>query len=276
MGEPHDPSFPLLQPHRQPQFDLRGFDEAIYNKGAQLVHYRAMPCPGGLDSPNDIRRPHDDHLGCSGGFIFSEAGACWALFTSNSTSQRSTEPGIVGASSGSVTFARYYEGSKRKVRVCQYDRLYLPDESVLAESWERFEHIPGRVDRLTYPAVEVIGEVVDRFGTKYMPGDFSIVGGNLSWGGREPPMAPDGRGTVCSVRYTYRPYWYVQTMSHDLRLVTQSQLQATGETKQVVDVYQAAYVQREYFFRSEDREEGEPERPRQVNPPTELPRFGGR
>lgn len=274
----HDASFPLLQPPRQPQFDLRGFDEAIYNKGVRLAHYRAMPCPGGLDSRTDARRPHPDHLGCSGGFLFSLVGTCRALFTSNSTSQRGTEPGIVGSSSGSVTFARFYdEDPSARVRVCQYDRLYLPDEAVLAESWELFDHIPGRPDRLTYPVLAVVGEVVDRFGTKYLPGDFSVVDGNLAWGGREPPMGPDGRGTVCSVRYTYRPYWYVQYMSHDLRLVTQARLQPDGGTQQVVDVYQAAQVQREYFFRSEDRDqESGRSRQRQVDPPSDLPRFGPR
>jgi hypothetical protein len=74
----------------------------------------------------------------------------------------------------------------------------------------------------------------------------------------------------------YRPYWYVQFMSHDLRLVTQAQLGADGTAQQVVDVYQAAQVQREYFFRSEDRDEAEPQRPRQVDPPGDLPRFGPR
>ena len=278
MAPPHDPSFPLLQPHRQPLFDLRGFDEAIRSKGVQLVHHRAIPCPGGLDSPTDFRRPHPDHLGCSGGFLFELAGSCMALFTSNSTSQRATEPGIVGASSGYVTFARFYDKSEsQRVRVCQYDRLYLPDETVLVEAWERFEHQPGRADRLTYPVAAVVGAVIDRFGKRYLPGDFTVADGNLSWApGREPPGSADGRGVVCAVRYMYRPYWYVQFMSHDLRLVTQAQLGADGMAQQVVDVYQAAQVQREYFFRSEDRDEAEPQRPRQVDPPGDLPRFGPR
>lgn len=272
-----DPSFPLIQPSRQPLFDLAGFDQAIASKGILVEHWRALPCPGGLDSPNDVRRPHEDHLGCSSGFLFSLAGTCNVLFTGNSTSQRGADPGLIASSSASITLDRHYaDGSQ--VRVSQYDRLFLPDNRVLVETWERFQHSPNGRDKLRFPVVEVVGNIVSSSGKHFAVGDFAIVDGCVEWRGFRPATRPNGRGEVCAVRYIYRPYWYVQYMSHDLRMVTQDQLLPSGESERVVSVYQAASVAREFFFETEerDREAPNPESPRQRRPPEEPIQFGPR
>ncbi len=271
-----DPSFQLQQPHRQPLFSLVGFDEAIVSKGIQLVHYRAFRCPGGLESIHDTRHPHEDHLGCSGGYLFTQAGTLSALFTSNSVQQRGAEPGIVAASNASITMARAYDGGQgAPVRVAQFDRFFLPDDSVLVETWELFQHDPAG-DRLRYPVAQVV-DLVSASGTRFSAGDFAVAGGRLDWVGNRPKVRPDGRGEVCSVRYLYRPYWYVAYMHHDLRLVTQDAMAPDGTTSRVVAVYQACSIVREYFFKTVDNdpEAPNPRSPRQADPPDE-PEFGPR
>jgi hypothetical protein len=191
-----------------------------------------------------------------------------ALFTSNSTSQRATEPGIVGASSGYVTFARFYDKSEsQRVRVCQYDRLYLLDESVLVDTWELFQHSASGVDRLDFPAVQVL-ELVASSGEEYRAGDFSLDKGRLVWGGRAPTVNPEGRGEICSVRYRYRPYWYVKEVPHELRL----QVGTNVEGRALNAVNQAAYLMREFYFKTEDRDREARPSPRQADEPA-IPQF---
>lgn len=273
-----DPSFPLVQPHRQPLFDLDGFDRAISSqpggKGVALVHYRAMRCPAGLDSPGDQRRSHEDHSGCSGGYLFRKAGLISALFSGNSTQQRSNDPGFIASSTGSITFSRFYEGTEQPVRVSQFDRLFLPDEAVLVETWELFQHDPAG-DRLRFPVAEVV-DLVTASNQWLVPGDFAVVDGRLEWGfGRRPTLRPDGRGEVCCARYLYRPFWFVSYLHHDLRLVTQDRLQEDGSPSRTVAVYQACSVQREYFFKTEDNDPEAGFSSRQAPPPA-GPQFGPR
>lgn len=262
-----DAAFQLVEPRRQVLFDLEAFDRAIRAHGARVQHHRAMRCPGGMASPGDYRRPHPDHLGCSGGYLFDPAGTCHILFTGNSTSQRSQDPGLVHASAGSATFTTSYEEGGQ-VCVAQYDRLYLLDAAVSVETWELFQRsADGGDDRLQYPAEEVV-RLRSAAGSAYTLGDFRLVGGRLSWGARQPQP-----GEVCSVRYRYRPYWYVQHVPHELRFATVR----TQEGLELRAVNQMAYLQREYFFHTEDRDREAPDpRSRRQAPPPEAPQFGPR
>ncbi len=267
------PSFSLKQPDRQPRFDLDGFDAAIADKSLKLIHYRSMRCPGGLDSAKDVRRSHEDHLGCSNGFLFREAGRCTALFTGNSVQQRQGEPGVLAASSASMTLPRFYTDTQKQVRAAQFDRFFLPDDAILVETWEVFDHSLSGVDRMKYPVAEVV-DLVSASGKFYQLGDFSIVDGKLMWqGNNQPGGGPSGRGEVCSVRYLYRPYWYVDSMHHDLRIATEDKLNEDGTTTSVLAVYQACSVVREYWFDSEDNDPEAPVGRRQQSPPKE-PQFG--
>lgn len=268
-----DPTFPLLQPPRQPLFDPSAFDRAIQAHGLVVEVHKALRCPGGMVSRYEQRRPHEDHLGCSFGFIYRLAGTCEALFTGNSKQQRSTDGGLVANSSGNITFERFYTSGPsagKPVRVCQFDRLYLPDASVLAETWQLVDHNANGVDRLQYPAEE-IGDLVTASGAE--PKGFILQQGRIVWQGTDrPQVGPDGRGEVYVVRYLYRPFWYVSYQNHDLRFFTVQ----SGDGVKATAVHQSVSVQREYLFETEDNDpEAKPSR-RQVEGPVDPPEYGPR
>lgn len=270
-----DANFTLHQPPRQPLFEANAFDRAIQAHGLTVEIHRCLPCPGGNTTRYDARRPHEDHLGCQGSFLYRLAGSCRAIFWGNSTNRRPQEPGIVAQSSGSVTFERFYSGGPSKgqpVRVTQYDRLYLLDASVLVENWQKVDHRADGVDRLEYPAEQVL-LLVTASGRQFGPGDFVLRQGRIEWGGPNRPLVgPDGRGEVYSVRYLYRPYWYVSGQHHDLRFFTV----AAGDGVAVTAVHQSVSVQREYFYFTEDRDQEAPASRRQVSEPEDPPQFGPR
>lgn len=266
----NDASFPLTLPRRQILFDIPAFDRAIAAHGVKVVHYRAMRCPGGLTSREDWRRPHEDHNSCQGGFLFKEAGQCFMIFTSNSSNRNASDIGLIVASGGFVTFTTAYDNGQ-PVRVAKYDRLYLPETPILVETWELFDHNVNGIDRLDFPVVEVI-DLVSSSGKSYNVGDFQIVNGKLQWSSNRPIIQNNGRGETCAIRYRYRPYWIVSQLQHELRLATKVGNSETGNLT-LMAVQQAAFVQRENIFASQDNNPETPSNPRKVSPPPEEAQF---
>lgn len=249
--------------------DPQAFDNAIEAHGLLVEVHRAVRCPGGAVSRFDSRRPNECHLGCSNGFLYRRAGTVYALFTANSTQRRQGEAGVLANSSGNVTFQRFYIGTEEPVRVTQYDRLYLPNPSVLTETWQEVDHSPNGVDLLDYPAEQVVF-LVSSLGRWFSPGEYSIQNGRIVWSGpNRPRVGPDGRGEVYSVRYLYRPFWYVHFQHHDLRFITVQSAEGVRATA----VHQSVSVQREYFYQNESRDEEAPASPRQNDAPEDPPQF---
>jgi hypothetical protein len=193
-------------------FDVEQFDNSIRNHGVTFVHWRAMRCPVGMIDEHDSRRPHEDHSGCSNGFLYTEAGELTALFTGNGTSSSFSEVGILDGSSVSVTIPRFYDGTSRPVYIAPFDRLYLKVEEIVVPDWQIFR-TNGNRDKLRFPAVTV-QDLVDANNERYGGSDFSIDSGQIAWTGtHRPGMRPEsGKGLICSIRFTYRPYWYVKSL----------------------------------------------------------------
>lgn len=239
-------------------FDVRAFDEAIVSQGIKMVHYRAMRCPIGLTDQYDNRRPHDDHSGCSNGFLYTKAGELTVLFTGNGNAPRETDIGSIDGSSVQVTCQRFYDETEEEVHVLPYDRLFLAEEDIVVPTWHTFEaHVTGR-DKLHYPVV-FVQDLVDSEGISYKQGkDFEVVGGQIVWGSNRPKFDAElNRGSICSVRFCFRPHWYIKQLMHEVR-VTQAEEPLTGDRK-VIRMPQAMVLQREYIWEKAQSERETPE-----------------
>lgn len=212
-----DSIFSVLMPNEAVSLDPVAFDRFVGNNGVCLIHFRAIPCPVGLDSPTDIRRTHDDHSGCSNGFIYQAIGRITCLFLSNQTQIRKLDAGFVDGSSVAVTFPRFYDNDdKRRILVRPYDRFYLEEEDVTTAATNLMKRREdGRNDRPSYPALAV-HHLIDSDCVNYQQGvDFILDRGDIIWIAGHGP----GIGKTYSIWYEYKPYWYVQNLVHEIRVV---------------------------------------------------------
>lgn len=249
-------------------FDLAAFDRLIKTSGVTFKHWRAMRCPVGMTDQYDTRRVHDGHSGCSNGFIYTYAGEVTCSFMGNQTGHSMSEIGRMDGSTVHVTLPRFYDGpGSRPVQILPFDRLFLAEEAITVGHWQAVEHNASGKDRLNFPVVDVI-DLIDSQGKVYGSTDFEVVGGQIYWGPNRPGLDPElGKGRVYAVRYTYRPYWYVKTLVHEVR-VAQVENPYTG-LREVNRVPQEAMLQREYIFEKEEKDEQarEPDSVRQVSSP---------
>jgi hypothetical protein len=242
-------------------FDAEAFDQLLRSQGSKMVHYRAQRCPVGLVDLGDIRRPHPHHENCSNGFIYTKIGTITTFLSGNSKNKRPEEVGFVDHSSVQASFPTAYDDLETPFIVAPFDRFYL-DEPVNVVMWELYQHSQSGLDRLKYPVEAVEGDIIDSRGERYkLDQDFKVCNGVVEWIGRRPAdelnMGPGlgngfgtDRGVVCSVRYLYRPYWYVGSIPHEIRL-SQIQNEVTGE-RTVTRMPQACVLHREYVSLNQD------------------------
>lgn len=237
-------------------FDVEAFDAAIRNQGVKLVHYRALRCPVGMTDIDDNRRPHEDHSGCSNGFLYRKVGTITGLLIGNGNDPQLRDVGFVDGASFTSTFPREYDDAcvpAKPFYMAPFDRFYLDEEAITVPTWQLVRANESGLDKLNFPAVEV-EELVDNRGDIYEDGrDFEVADtGHIVWlpSGRRP--APDletGRGAVFSIRYRYRPFWYVARMLHEIR-ISQIDNPMTNERK-LVRMQQQALLNREFLFLNE-------------------------
>lgn len=275
MARPKGTPLPFDLPEYAPAFDPEAFEAQIRDQGVRLVHYRAMRCPVGMVDVDDVlRRPHEHHADCSNGFLYTRAGTVSVGFMGNSREARYVDWGRLEGSTAQIVIATHYDavgdapapccGSDQEevdcgplvpVEMCQFDRLYLDEESVTVVNWQLFEANASGTDRLQFPAVRVV-DLVDSSGKRYAQGaDFDVVRGQIVWApGRSPGLDPrTQRGQVCSVRYAYRPFWYVERMVHEVRVA-----QTHGPDRAVRRMPQNALIKREIHFEKEQRDADAP------------------
>lgn len=265
-------------------FDPDAFDFAVQNHGVTLTHYAALRCPVGMTDLDDNRRPHEDHAGCSGGFLYHQVGDVKALLTSQGNSPQLKDIGFIDGASFNATFPRYYVPEDDKCPptdfyVAPFDRFYLKEASIMVPTWQLLITSGGNTDRLNFPAIKV-ERLVDSRGDMYTQGtDFTVnSNGHIAWtaSGRRPSSNLDtGRGAVISVRYWYRPFWYCSRLMHEIR-VAQIESQNAND-RQIMRMPQAALLQREFLFlnESQDNMAADPRSIRQTTAP-ESGGFGPR
>lgn len=266
--------FPRGEAH---SMDALAFDEALQSQGVTLVHHRAMLCPQGIISKEDtLRRVHADHPNCTNGYLYEKMGVITAMFSDNTANPNPQDVGAIDGSSVQVTFPRTYDLSANRIYVCPWDRFYLNEPDILWPHYEIIEHnIAGR-DRLRFPVVEV-QQLIDNRMERYTAGiDFTVdAGGQILWaeGGRRPGLDTDTegmKGRCYVVWYLYRPYWYVQRLGKEGRLI-QTEDPATGKRVVTRMPFQAHLV-RETDYENEQRNDspgspGSPESDRQLRGP---------
>lgn len=218
-------------------FDATFGDKGIFDvytnaKGIRFFHFAAIPDPLHNKSLGDIRTSYNQEEDYQfdtanrhreNGFIYYLKGVVKGIFTGNNKNQTQLASGLYGASGATVSISRHYEDGK-KVHMTEYDKLIPCDATRenYSTNWEKFTHNPTGVDRLQFKALEV-DTLIDADGRLYVQGEhFQVVNGNIQWiQGQEWPGTEQmvGRGKICSVRYTYKPYYYVKMVYHDVRLI---------------------------------------------------------
>lgn len=255
-GQQADNTIQFQFPSDAVSFDPDAFDLLLRTQGVEMVHYRALPCPVGLIDPDDQNHPREHHVNCSNGYIYLCSGKITCGFLSNSKESRQIDVGRIDGSTVIVTFPRFYdrddaEDPEVAVQPCPFDRLYLKDENISVVTWEKYAASITGVDKLRYPALHVV-DLMDATGKMYKEcDDFKIVQGRIVWNpDRSPGLDPTTqRGVVMSVRYVYRPFWYVQRMLHEIR-VAQVENEFTG-VRETVRFPQQMLLQREHVFENE-------------------------
>jgi hypothetical protein len=218
-------------------FDASAFDRAIRSQGITMTHFKAMRCPVGMTDIGDLRQVHEDHSGCSGGFLFVKAGPVTCLFTSNSKHNSTNDAGFYSSDSAQCSLPTHYDDSEKLVIVAPFDRFYIEPDDIVVPYWQLFTHHESGVDRFKY-AISSVESLVDNNNNTYTEGeDFVVEAGKLKWIGRQPgptiglgPGTETDRGAVCSIRFLYRPYFRCANVGHELRL-SQIQNPMTGERK---------------------------------------------
>lgn len=244
-------------PNDRLTMDPVAFDNALRNQGIPLMHFRAMRCPGGLIDINDIRRPHEDHANCSNGFLYIYQGIVTTLVTANSVDPKLIDVGLINGSSVQTTFPRNYNApdQDKMVYVLPYDRFYLCDPKILVATWQLSKRSNLPSDRYTFP-VECVQNIVDSRLATYSPDTYDIQNGQIFW---KPGLGPEP-GTIYTVWYEYRPFWYVKMLMHEIRVVGNKDY-VTGQAS-VNRMPFSAILTRENVFHNEEVNPDAPETPR--------------
>jgi hypothetical protein len=249
----------LELPNTSIQLDLPAIDDFLRSHGVKLTHYRAIRCPVGLTDRDDVNASHEDHADCSNGYLYTKAGDMSCFFLGNSQQPEWKDIGKLTVGMVQASFPRAYDDTQEEVDLCVFDRFYL-NESITVSYWQTVQHHPSGIDRLHFLAVKVI-DLVDNLGISYKQDvDFKVKDGRIVWGARSPGVDPENqRGRVYSVRYRYRPYFYLQRFVHEVRV--SRQIDVDGNVT-VASLPQAGVLTREYVFENKKRKPGGSQDPR--------------
>jgi hypothetical protein len=209
-------------PDQAISMDVDAFDRLVRSQGLTFVHYRAVPCPIGLVDPNDMRRPHENHSGCSNGYIYIKAGEITCAFSGNRSDRAcSTSASGTGRLRPSPSLASTTAKATSPLR----SRRATASTCATPPPWWS----PRSSSKLTRPASTACASrrpssstsSTGRAASTSQGADFNIEGGRIKWVGPRRPQksshAP--HGPTCSVRYRYIPFWYVTSLLHELRLI---------------------------------------------------------
>jgi hypothetical protein len=215
---------PLVGPIDNVSFDHEAIDDLLRSHGVEVVHYRAIKCPIGLVDQFSTRG-HADHGDCSNGFLYKKAGEATILFRQNSSSESVGNFASLAQASVQASFPRFYDDCPsasidEEIVLHKYDRIYLKNPVGYTVITHLFQANNTGVERMAYP-VMCVEDLIDSTGKEYTVNqDFNIVNGNLVWvANKQPPSDSDtGKGPVLSIRYRYVPYWYVESLAHEIRI----------------------------------------------------------
>lgn len=233
-------------------FDEDAFHDLLNKAGVTFLHYRAIKCPIGTVDQYDGRRPHSDHSSCSNGFIYNLAGQITCVFSSNKLQTRLVDLGLFNESSAVLTIPTTYDNSEEPVYVFPYDRLFIKDYHTQVVNTEEIEYNATGIDRLQFPAVKV-QDLIDSHGRQYYENqDFVLEQGNIKWLPNHGPGVDikNEHGVIYGIRYLYIPFWYIQLIFNEIRVIKGSNF-ITGNTT-LLRKPMNILIQREYIYHNED------------------------
>lgn len=244
----------IIIPDVSISFDIGAFDRLIASHGVTYTHYKAIRCPIGLTDPFDVHS-HANHDDCSNGMLYRRAGDLIVYVQNNQSVAVFDDIGVMDGSTVQATFSRFYDDSDKEVSVQPYDRFFLTDQAAVSHTTQYFEHNQAGYDKVQYPILAV-EYLMDSRGNEYFESqDFVIVAGQIKWlGQRQPGFDPKlDKGDICSIRYSYRAYWYLKQLLHEVR-VSRDINPVTGELE-LVRCPHSAILTREYVFENERNDE---------------------
>lgn len=256
-------------------FGAEDFDRLILSHGTRFIHYRGMKNPVGAIDPYDGRRPEEDHSGASNGMIYTRSeGFLVAVAQGNNRNNIAIEGGVLNASRASITCMTRYlccDGISlgEPVYLAPMDRLFLEQADIWVVGTCQIQTSETGIDRLKFPAKQV-KDLVDSANVRFECGrDFTLTPrGDIKW--KEGVTV----GPVFSVRYLYQPYFYVDMLNHELRLIQKID-PVTGE-RRVIPAPKQALIVREHVFHAEKNDPEAKESPRQAPAPASGLNLGSR
>lgn len=233
------------------------FDSLVKQHGVLLEHFIALPCPQSDKNIHNVRSNHKDHS-CEDGFYYVCAGRFLGIMTNSPKNDRFRAEGIIDSATCWVIVPRSYELNGQKIYFSPYDKIYVADEKykeVLVPNFENMEASTTGIDRLRFPICQLT-HIIDKNGQpSYQKDvDFKVTkDGDLQWISQNRPQFNPAlsEGGVYSVRYLYRPYWYIATVEHEIRL--SRVLNPNTDEKEVVRLPQYLRCIRERYFRDKNQ-----------------------
>lgn len=227
--------------------------------GIKFVHYICLPDPLYNVKQGDIRQSFDhadmqqfadtDRFHRENEFLYIRKGEVFGIFQGNKKDLKSVAAGLYSDNGAMISINRHYIGTEEAVQISENDKLVpceLPSE-FWTVNWQKFEHNPTGIDRMQFKVCSVVA-LIDNTGAMYFDGkDFVVEEGHVRWvdGGDRPGLDPiTGQGRVCSIRYIYKPYYYIKTNLHDIRMRPQldGQGNVTGKAGNVLALVQADWI----------------------------------
>jgi hypothetical protein len=255
-------------------FDALAWDDAVAAHGLTFVHWQAMPDPIGLQSKTDSRRPDAvNNVNAFNGFYYVKMGELQAIMTGNTKEVKASTGGIVDSGVAQFTPSTRYLCSAveepKRVYLSPFDRFYLKDEDIFVPRGELIEASLNGVDKTAFPVEKVLA-IVDADGIAYDSNCYTINNGSIWWNTDTKPTfnTEANRGKVYSIKYLFRPFFYVHRLIHELRLM-QTVDEMTGEHK-LIPVNQSCIVQREYMYHNKNVDPSSENQEGAIQPPQEF------
>jgi hypothetical protein len=247
-------------PFVQQSFDLLKQDQFVTGLGVDFLHYKAIPSPIGKKDRGDYRRQDGVDTITSNGFIYKCAGIFTATITDNTSNHERGDSGIVDDSTSRLVMPRFYnqnalaDGNRIYLEIG--DRLYIKDADadVKVVTYHEMDYQEG-VDNITiFPICNMDGPIIDSKNIEYIENlDFIVTAeGNIRWldGGKNPGIDPDtGKGRIYSIRYLYKAYWYVVSLTKEVRITNVT----TGGVRSPERAAYYPVIMREYLFHNQNR-----------------------
>lgn len=207
----------------------------ISGLGIIFNHYKAIPNPVYEANIGDMRRTFPEEFNqdpnnpqfdfVEDGFLYKYAGQVWGIMQGNNKRFADLAGSLYAKAGAFVTFNRYYRGTDEYASFAEYDKLIpcVSGKEFFSVNWEKLTSNNTGINRLQFPACEV-EYLVDNRGVEYFANkDFALENGYIKWlslsNSNRPGIDPaTGRGRVVSIRYKYKPTFYVQFLAHDMRI----------------------------------------------------------